>query len=128
MALNVLVRQIHVELRGLGASVFCEDTPKRPEGMRPVLYTAQRILLERQGSVSERLGSSRAGDLAEALTALADRVVTVKNLPLGGLRVFPTGRFYVGGINVYDEIVDSWREKSNAEASSPAAGLMQEVG
>jgi hypothetical protein len=108
-ALNVLVRQIHIDLQELGESVFCDDTPKIPEGMRPTLYTAQRILRERSETISERLGSSRASDLADALTVLADRHSGLHNLPWGGLRAFPTGRFYVAGVNVYDEILGSWR-------------------
>lgn len=113
-ALNVLVRQIHIELQDLGESTYCDDTPKNPEGMRPALYTAQRILRERGETIVERLGSSRAGDLADALTVLADRHGSLENLPWGGLRAFPTGRFYVGGVNVYPEIVDSWRGANEA--------------
>lgn len=118
-ALNVLVRQVHIDLQALGESVYCDDTPTKPEGMRSALYTAQRILRERSETIAERLGSSRASDLADALTALADRHVGLQNLPWGGLRAFPTGRFYVGGVNVYDETVSSWRGKSKT--------LMQEV-
>ena len=118
-ALNVLVRQIHIDLQEIGESVYCDDTPKSSEGMRPALYTAQRILRERHETIAERLGSSRASDLADALTALADRHVSLRNLPWGGLRAFPTGRFYVGGVNVYDETVSSWRGRSKT--------LMQEV-
>jgi intracellular multiplication protein IcmJ len=108
-ALNVLVRQIHIDLQELGESVFCDDTPKTPEGMRPTLYTAQRIMRERSETISERLGSSRASDLSDALTVLADRHSGLHNLPWGGLRALPTGRFYVAGVNVYDEILGSWR-------------------
>lgn len=110
-ALNVLVRQIHIDLQELGESVYCDDTPKSSAGMRSVLYTAQRILRERGETIAERLGSSRASDLADALSVLADRHVGLQNLPWGGLRAFPTGRFYAGGVNVYDDIVSSWRGK-----------------
>ncbi|GLR66583.1 hypothetical protein GCM10010909_12630 [Acidocella aquatica] len=113
-ALNVLVRQIHIDLQELGESVYCDDTPKKPNGMRSALYTAQRILRERGETIAERLGSSRASDLADALTVLADRHLGLQNLPWGGLRAFPTGRFYAGGVNVYDEIVSSWRGKNEA--------------
>jgi hypothetical protein len=109
-ALNVLVRQIHIDLQELGESVYCDDTPKNSEGMRPALYTAQRILRERGETISERLGTSRASDLADALTILENRHDGLQNLPWGGMRAFPTGRFYVAGVNVYDEIVGSWRE------------------
>jgi intracellular multiplication protein IcmJ len=109
-ALNVLVRQVHLDLQALGEPVFCEDTPKDANGMRPALYMAQRILLERSDVISDRLGSSRPADLVEALATLASRDVGIENVPLGGLRIFPTGRFYVAGVNVYNEIVESWRE------------------
>jgi len=108
-ALNVLVRQIHIDLQALGESVFCDDNPSHPGGMRTALYTAQRILRERSDAIVEKLGSSRASDLADALTVLSSRHVDVQNLAGGGLRAFPTGRFFVGGLNVYDEIVASWR-------------------
>jgi hypothetical protein len=111
-ALNVLVRQIHIDLQELGESVYCDDTPKKPDGMRSALYTAQRILRERGETIAERLGSAHASDLADALTVLADRHVGLQNLPWGGLRGFHTGRFYASGVNVYDEIVNSWRGKS----------------
>ncbi len=108
-ALNVLVRQIHCDLQALGESVFCDDNPSHPGGLRTALYTGQRILRERSDAIVEKLGSSRASDLADALTVLSSRHVDVQNLPWGGLRAFPTGRFFVGGLNVYDEIVASWR-------------------
>ena len=108
-ALNVLVRQVHIELLELGESLHCEDTPKSREGMRPALYIAQRILLERSEPVVERLGSARASDLGDALTVLAGRHADLGDIPLGGLRAFPTGRFYAAGVDVYDEIVGHWR-------------------
>jgi len=122
-ALNVLVRQIHCDLQALGESVFCDDNPSHPGGMRTALYTAQRILRERSDAIVEKLGSSRASDLADALTVLSNRHVDVRNLPWGGLRAFPTGRFFVGGLNVYDEIVASWRglpvDAKAAESPNP---------
>lgn len=108
-ALNVLVRQIHIELQELGESVHCDETPESREGMRPALYTAQRILRERSESIAERLGSTRASDLGGALTILAGRHAIPSDLLWGGLRAFPAGRFYVAGVNVYDEIVSHWR-------------------
>ncbi len=122
-ALNVLVRQIHIDLQVLGESVFCDDNPSHPGGMRTALYTGQRILRERSDAIVEKLGSSRASDLADALTVLSSRHVDVQNLPWGGLRTFPTGRFFVGGLNVYDEIVASWRglpvDAKAAESPNP---------
>jgi len=107
----------------LGESVFCDDNPSHPGGMRTALYTGQRILRERSDTIVEKLGSSRASDLADALTVLSNRHVDVRNLPWGGLRAFPTGRFFVGGLNVYDEIVASWRgvpaDTSAAESPNP---------
>ncbi|OYV50779.1 MAG: hypothetical protein B7Z77_05215 [Acidocella sp. 20-58-15] len=119
-ALNVLVRQIHISLQELGESVHCDDTPKTPEEMRPALFTAQRILRERSEAISERLGSSRASDLSDALTILASRHGDLKDLPWGGLRAFPTGRFYVAGVNVYDEIVGRWRGGSETSMTEVA--------
>jgi hypothetical protein len=40
------------------------------------------------------------------------------------LRVFPAGRFYIGGVNVYNEIVDSWRGQPGA--GHPGAGPQEE--
>ncbi len=108
-ALNVLVRQIHIELQELEEPVHCDATPGSPEGMRPALYNAQRILRERSESVAERLGSARASDLGDALAILAGRNAAISDLPWGGLRALPTGRFYVAGVDVYDEIVGHWR-------------------
>ncbi len=118
--LNVLVRQIHIDLRGLRESVYCEDTPKHRDGMQPVLYMAQRILLERGQIVSERLGSTRPSDLADALRVLALRRLPNRKRSLGGLRAFPAGRFYVGGVDVYGEIVDDWRAATDEARASPA--------
>jgi hypothetical protein len=109
-ALNVLVRQIHLELREQSESIFCEDTPDAPEGSLPLLYMAQRILLDRSQAIVDRLGSCRPGDLADALSILAQRHGQKREFPLSGLRVFPAGRFFVGGVDVYAAIVDSWSE------------------
>jgi len=119
-ALNVLVRQIHIELQELEEPVHCDATPGSPEGMRSALYNAQRILRERSESVAERLGSDRASDLGDALTILAGRHATPADLPWGGLRALPTGRFYIAGVNVYDEIVSHWRGV-NKQSMSEAA-------
>jgi hypothetical protein len=126
-ALNVLVRQVHLDLQDLGESVCCDDTPKSADGTRPVLYMAQRILLERSEVIVERLGSSQAGDLADALTALGSRNVVLDCLPLGGMRIFPTGRFYLAGVNVYDEIVASWRGPAGKRAASKLEQLVEAV-
>ena len=126
-ALNVLVRQIHIDLQVLGESVFCDDNPSHPGGMRTALYTGQRILRERCDAIVEKLGSSRASDLADALTVLSARHVDVRNLPWGGLRAFPTGRFFVGGLNVYDEIVASWRGVPTDERATESSNLVKEV-
>jgi hypothetical protein len=126
-ALNVLVREIHIDLQELGESVYCDDTPKTPEGMRPALYAAQRILRERSEAIAERLGSSLASDLADALTVLRNRHGDLQNLPWGGLRAFPTGRFYVAGLNVYDEIVASWRGVPAHAGAAESANSVKEV-
>jgi len=126
-ALNVLVRQIHIDLQVLGESVFCDDNPSHPGGMRTALYTGQRILRERSDAIVEKLGSSRASDLADALTVLSNRHVDVRNLPWGGLRAFPTGRFFVGGLNVYDEIVASWRGLPIDAKAAESPNLVKEV-
>ena len=119
-ALNVLVRQIHIDLQELGESVFCDDTPKGREGLRPALYTAQRIFLERSETIAERLGSARASDLGDALMILAGRHAAPPDLPWGGLRALPTGRFYFAGVNIYEKIVGHWRGVDET--------MMQEVG
>jgi intracellular multiplication protein IcmJ len=116
-AMNVLLRQVHLELHGLGESVHCDDLPRHPEGTRPLLYYAQRILLERGEFVRERLGSIRAGDLADALTTLERRHVDMRSFSLGGLRVLSAGRYYIAGVNVYEAIVDSWLEASEKHKS-----------
>jgi hypothetical protein len=126
-ALNVLVRQIHSDLQALGELVFCDDNPSHPSGMRTALYTAQRILRERSDAIVEKLGSSRASDLADALTVFSNRHVDVQNLAGGGLRAFPTGRFFVGGLNVYDEIVASWRGVPTDEGATESSNLVKEV-
>jgi intracellular multiplication protein IcmJ len=127
-ALNVFVREVHLQLRELGESVFCDDTPRHAEQPRPLLYMAQRILLDRSQVIAERLGSSRASDLAAALTALSNSHVAAQDMPLGGLRVLPAGRFYIGGVNVYDDIVDSWRQLSTkVTGASPTASMAEAV-
>jgi intracellular multiplication protein IcmJ len=126
-ALNVLVRQIHIELRALGNSVYCDDVPKYGAEMRRILYTAQRLLLQRGETVSERLGSSQPSDLADALTVLASRHANVQGLPLGGLRIFAAGRFFIDGADVYGEVVDSWRDRSAFEQDPGPAAVTAEV-
>ena len=126
-ALNVLVRQIHIELRALGNSVYCDDVPKYGAEMRRILYTAQQLLLQRGETVPERLGSSQPSDLADALTVLSSRHANVQGLPLGGLRIFAAGRFFIDGVDVYGEVVDSWREQPALENFSGPAAVTAEV-
>jgi intracellular multiplication protein IcmJ len=117
-ALNVTVREIHVQLRALGEDLF-EAGPLRfntPE--RLPLYYARSALGARTAAAANRLGTDKPSDLAGALCRLSPSAYANRAKLLGGVRLLPLGRFYAGNEDVYPEIVDRWCEIAKAAGAS----------
>jgi hypothetical protein len=117
-ALNVTMREIHLELRTLGEDLHDAgrlrlDTPERLR-----FYYARSALSARAAAVASRLGTDKPSELAGALYRLSPGAYANRAKLLDGVRLLPLGRFYAGNKDVYPEIVDSWRE-----ISKPSPGL-----
>jgi hypothetical protein len=117
-ALNVTMREIHLQLRALGEDLH--DAGRlhfhTPERLR--LYYARSAFSVRAGAAASRLGTDKPSELAGALCRLSPGADANRAKLLGGVRLLPLGRFYAGNKDVYPEIVDSWRE-----ISKPSPGL-----
>jgi hypothetical protein len=117
-ALNVTMREIHMQLRTLGEDLHETgrlrlDTPERLR-----LYYARSALGARAAAAASRLGTDKPSELADALCRLSPAAHANRAKFLDGVRLLPLGRFYAGNKDVYPEIVDSWREIAKpAEAS-----------
>jgi len=119
-ALNVMMREIHVQLCALGEDL-CDAGRLRlntPERLR--LYYARSTLGARTAAAASRLGTDKPSELAGALCRLSPAAHANRAKLLGGVRLLPLGRFYAGNKDVYPEIVDSWCEIAKA-AGTPAA-------
>jgi|HubBroStandDraft_2_1064218.scaffolds.fasta_scaffold245311_2 intracellular multiplication protein IcmJ len=117
-ALNVAMREIHLQLRALGEDLYDAgrlrlDTPERLR-----LYYARSALSARAQAAASRLGTDKPSELAGALCRLSPGAYANRAKLLDGVRLLPLGRFYAGNKDVYPEIVDSWRE-----ISKPSPGL-----
>ena len=117
-ALNVTMREIHLQLRALGEDLYDAgrlrlDTPERCR-----LYHARSALSARASAAASRLGTDKPSELAGALCRLSAGACANRAKLLDGVRLLPLGRFYAGNKDVYPEIVDSWRG-----ISKPPPGL-----
>jgi intracellular multiplication protein IcmJ len=117
-ALNVTMREIHLQLRALGEDLFDAgrlrlDTPERLR-----FYYARFALSARTAAVASRLGTDKPSELAGALYRLSPGAYANRARLLDGVRLLPLGRFYAGNKDVYPDIVDRWRD-----ISSPSPGL-----
>ncbi len=109
-ALNVTMREIHMQLRALGEDLHDAgrlhlDTPER---LRP--YYARSALSARAAAAASRLGTDKPSELAGALCRLSPGAYANRAKLLDSVRLLSLGRFYAGNKDLYPEIVDSWRE------------------
>jgi intracellular multiplication protein IcmJ len=117
-ALNVTMREIHLQLRALGEDLYDAGRLRlnTPERLR--LYYARSALSARAAAAASRLGTDKPSELAGALCRLSPGAHANRAKLLDGVRLLPLGRFYAGNKDVYPGIVDSWRE-----SSKPSPGL-----
>ena len=121
-ALNVTMREVHVQLRTLGEDLYDAgrlrlDTPERLR-----LYYARSAIGARAAAAASRLGTDKPSELAGALCRFSPAAHTNRAKLLDGVRLLPLGRFYAGNKDVYPEIVDGWREISKPSAVSAPVG------
>jgi intracellular multiplication protein IcmJ len=117
-ALNVIMREIHLQLRTLGEDLYDAgrlrlDTPERLR-----LYDARLAFSARAAAAASHLGTDKPSELAGALCRLSPGAHANRAKLLDGVRLLPLGRFYAGNKDIYPGIVDSWRE-----ISKPSPGL-----
>jgi hypothetical protein len=117
-ALNVTMREIHMQLRTLGEDLYDAGRLRlnTPERLR--LYYARSALGARTAAAASRLGTDKPSDLAGALCRLSPTAYANRAKLLGGVRLLPLGRFYAGNKDVYPEIVGSWCEIAKAAGAS----------
>ena len=113
-----LVREMHTRLRAAGEAFDAEIAPVVPSPERVALHHAQRAVVGRAAVAAELLGTSRPSELAQALSRMSAPSYDQRHKLLGGLRVLPIGRFFVGSEDVYPTIVDSWLSSAKPEALS----------
>ena len=109
-ALICLLREMHCRIRDAGESFDGEAGPAVVSPERRALHYARLALASRSKMANEHLGTSRPSELACVLTHLSRAAYDRRHHLLGGLRLLPSGRLFVGAEDVYPAIVDSWRE------------------
>jgi intracellular multiplication protein IcmJ len=119
-ALNITIREIHIELRALGEHLFDAGRLRRDTPERQRLYHARAALSARSAAAADRLGTDKPNELAGALYRLSPGAYANRAKLLGGVRLLPLGLFYDCGRDVYPEIVDAWRESAAPPVSPPS--------
>ena len=128
-ALNVTVREIHIELRELGEELYDSGRLHRDTPERARLYHARFALGARGPAAANRLGTDRPSELASAFYRLSPAAYAHRAKLLDGVRLLPLGRFYDGGCDVYPAIVDSWRgPRKRRRPRVPASPVLLSAG
>lgn len=109
-ALICLVREMHRRLRAGGEGFDGEPGPVAVGADRRALHYARLALSGRIAVASAWPGALRPSELAQILARMSRPMYDRRRTLLGGLRVLPVGRFFVGADDVYPAIVDSWRQ------------------
>ena len=109
-AVNITMREIHLQLRALGESLDAATAPQRDTPERRRLYHARAALRGRSGAAAARLGTSRPSELGRVLWRLSSSAYARRGKLLGGLRLLPAGHFFDGERDIYPMIVDGWSE------------------
>ena len=119
-ALVCLLREVHCRLRAAGEG-FCDEVgPVIVSQERAALHYARRALDDRVAVAAEHLGTDKPSELAHVLTRMPRATYQRRHRLLGGLRVLPAGRFFVGRADVYPAIVDSWLNIPAGDGAKPA--------
>jgi len=121
-ALNVTMREIHVQLRTLGEDLHDEGRLRLNTPERTRLYYARSTLGARAVAAASRLGTDKPSELAGALCRLSAVAYANRAKLLGGVRLLPLGRFYAGDKDVYPEVVDRWRGIPRPPGASATVG------
>jgi intracellular multiplication protein IcmJ len=109
-ALICLVREMHSRLRAGGESFDGEPGPVAVSADRSALHYVRLALSNRVAVASELVGTTRPSELAQVLARMSRPFYDRRHKLLGGLRVLPIGRFFMGVDDVYPAIIDSWRQ------------------
>jgi hypothetical protein len=105
-ALNALANGVHRRLAGEGA-LYLAATPfalTSSEAPNPALEAIRAIEM-RQAEAERRLGTSSPRVLGEALMRAEPNLYADRAKRLGGLRLWPRGKFFVDGEDVYPRLV-----------------------
>lgn len=118
-ALNAMIREIHIRIRALGEDLRADAIFKGRSPQLRSLHYARAILAGRIQPAIDRVGTSSAHEFGLALLELSPAAHARRAALLGGLRLMPLGRFFVSDRDVYPEIVDGWRKRSDNPAGAP---------
>ncbi len=104
IAVNLLVREVHIRLRERGLPWTGNGIAMAPGGLRHAVPT----LAERAEEAKSRLGTARPSELAAALRQLSREAYAKRSRLLDGVRLLPLGRLFAGERDVYPDMVDAW--------------------
>lgn len=120
-ALLCLLREMHCRFRDAGERFDSEAGPPVVSPERRALHYARLALSSRSKLANEHLGTSRPSELACVLTRLSRAAYDRRHHLLAGLRLLPSGRFFVGAEDRYPVIVDSWLQ--HRPSGNPAVSV-----
>jgi intracellular multiplication protein IcmJ len=121
-ALVCLVREMHCQMRATGDGFDAQGAAVVLTPERRALYHARTALFESARLATEYVGTNRPSELAQLLTRISRTAYQHRQELLGGVRVVPCGRFFVGAADVYPDVVDSWRERTVSAANKGSQG------
>ena len=109
-ALNALARGVHLRLAAHGAlHLSSTQRPAGADSSAPralaAALSAAFALRARSDEALARLGTTSPRALGEALARLKTETYAARARLLGGLRLWPLGRFYHDGEDIYAELL-----------------------
>lgn len=122
-ALNVMVREAHLVLRGHGESLSLGDMPLSGRPRPWAAYSCLMALRAREADALARIGTTSPLDLGAALRGLAHWPEARRMEFLSGVRFLPLGRIYRDGEDIYPALLDDL-----ARSRKSGAGSRQEYG
>lgn len=119
-ALNHVVRRIHLILHSHGEVAYPGQTPRSHHPAVHAALRAYHALAAEAVVLADRIHTSDPRDLGAALLTLKPREQRRLPAALGGIRLLHKGRFFVGGRDVYPDILSAWSADAEIAAREAA--------
>ncbi len=117
-ALNVIVREAHLVLRGHGEPLSLDLVPSSGRPRPRAAHSCLMALRARGADALARIGTTSPRDLGAALQRFSHWPEARRLEFLAGVRFMPLGRFYRDGEDIYPALLDDLAASRKSGAAS----------